>query len=680
MKLSKCRFAQTEVPFLGHIVGHGHLKVNPKSVESILKWQRPVDGGKKAVSAVRGFLGMAGWYRKFIPHFAAIARPLVDLTKKDAVWNWTPQCQQAFDALRRALTTAPVLILPDPNKDYILHSDASDYAMGEVLMQADDDGHLHPVAYASKVLNKHQRNYLTTDREAFALVWGLMHFNTYIEGHKYTLVTDHAALTHVKTRQDVNSRAHRLFMKLSPYHIDLYHAPGSTHYGADLLSREKEMLLLASSLSMHVHIDCDGDGGMCEWCVHDNVVPVMVLTEKRPRGRPKGSKAGTHKDDNTAEFEVESVIGRRPVSDKVNQYEYLVRWKNYSPSHDEWLTIDQLSGAHQIVSEFERKRQAVDFDSVGEFVDGCVAPPERFGCAHCRDSFVNRSALLVHNFYEHDESIPLSSVPCPDIVDPHVFAALQREDASLSFIIQYLRGRSFKSFSAGERKALMSHEFVFLDNDLVYCVERASLRTRSHMLSRLRLVVPLSQVTSIVMRTHVDIAHRALIHTYNKLRETWWWPGMFSSVARVVGGCVTCTRANRARFRSPTQPMPVPSGPWVVVHVDLVGPLPRTKAGHTWILVCIDRFSRSVEAFPLRDDELDSASLARHIINGVICRHGFMTVLVSDNGRNFVSALARAIYADRCSTAQHHSSPPASQRRRRACAQLHQDDAAQMDQ
>jgi len=200
VKLSKCKFAQLEVKFLGHLISQNSLKTNPEAVAAIAKWQRPVGTGAKAVTALRGFLGMAGWYRKFIPHLSHVAKPLYDLTKKKAAFIWTPECQAAFDTIRDALTCSPVLGIADPNKDYIVHTDASDWALGTMLAQLDENGDEHPIAYASKTLNSAQRNYDTTDREALAIVWALEQFNTYCEGHKYTLLSDHKALSYLKIK------------------------------------------------------------------------------------------------------------------------------------------------------------------------------------------------------------------------------------------------------------------------------------------------------------------------------------------------------------------------------------------------------------------------------------------------------------------------------------------------
>ena len=146
VKLSKCKFARIEVKFLGHLISQGEIKCNPEAIETIKNWKRPA-AGKNQVTAVRSFLGMVGWYRRFIPNFSTIAAPLYNLTKKNIKWNWTDECDIAFRTLCDIITKYPVLKAADPAKSYILHTDASDIGLGAVLMQYDDDNNLHPVAY-----------------------------------------------------------------------------------------------------------------------------------------------------------------------------------------------------------------------------------------------------------------------------------------------------------------------------------------------------------------------------------------------------------------------------------------------------------------------------------------------------------------------------------------------------
>jgi hypothetical protein len=185
-------------------------------------------------------LGTVGWYRKFIPHFTTLARPLYNLLKKDVPWEWTEECEQSFKQLRNALTTQPVLHVADPNRDYILRTDASDHGLGAFLMQKDDNGDTRLIACASRSLTPAEKKWSVTEREALAIPWALTHFNTYVEGHKYTCITDHAALRYLYNNK--TPRLYRLVSKLSPYELTIEYQPGKENHGPDLLSREHQLM------------------------------------------------------------------------------------------------------------------------------------------------------------------------------------------------------------------------------------------------------------------------------------------------------------------------------------------------------------------------------------------------------------------------------------------------------
>ncbi|KAL0379340.1 UNVERIFIED_CONTAM: Retrovirus-related Pol polyprotein from transposon [Sesamum radiatum] len=154
-KVSKCSFAQETISFLGHIVERGCIRMDPKKVQAIEEWQPPSD-----VHDLRSFLGLANYYRRFVKDYSKIARPMTDLLKKMETWNWTSQCQVSFDDLRRAMVTDPVLALPDMSKPFVVETDASDFALGGVLMQDD-----HPVAFESRKLKDVERCYSVHEKE-----------------------------------------------------------------------------------------------------------------------------------------------------------------------------------------------------------------------------------------------------------------------------------------------------------------------------------------------------------------------------------------------------------------------------------------------------------------------------------------------------------------------------------
>ena len=167
IQLTKCNFAVTEVEYLGHIVSDKGIRPDPKKISAIVNYPQP-----KTVRDIRAFLGLVGYYRRFIKHFADIAKPLTELIKKDTDFVWNTSQEEAFKTLTTALCEEPVLKYPDFTKPFILSTDASGVAVGAVLSQK-NNGYEHPVAYASRQLNKAERNYGGTERESFLLWYGL---------------------------------------------------------------------------------------------------------------------------------------------------------------------------------------------------------------------------------------------------------------------------------------------------------------------------------------------------------------------------------------------------------------------------------------------------------------------------------------------------------------------------
>ena len=168
----KCQFTRREVEYLGHIITPEGLKPNNKLVEAVRDYSPP-----KTVQQLRRFLGLASYYRRFVNQFAKVVEPLHRLTCKNVVFEWSQECQAAFQGLKKKLVTPPVLAYPNFDVDFILETDASHQRLGTVLSQRQEDGKLHPIAYASRALSGAEKNYGITDLETLAVVWAISHFH-----------------------------------------------------------------------------------------------------------------------------------------------------------------------------------------------------------------------------------------------------------------------------------------------------------------------------------------------------------------------------------------------------------------------------------------------------------------------------------------------------------------------
>jgi hypothetical protein len=189
-KLSKCEFWMKQVAFLGHVISKGGISVDLSKVQDVLSWNAPT-----SVSDIQSFLGLAGYYRRFIKGFSKISKPVTELLKKDKKFNWTPACEASFQELKKRVTTAPILVMPDMEKFFSIYCDAFGQRLGCVLIQ---DGHM--VAYASRQLRKHEEHYPTHDLVLAAIVHALKIWRHYLMGKRCELYTDHKSLKYIFTQ------------------------------------------------------------------------------------------------------------------------------------------------------------------------------------------------------------------------------------------------------------------------------------------------------------------------------------------------------------------------------------------------------------------------------------------------------------------------------------------------
>lgn len=227
----KCKFCKKELKFLGHVVTSAGLMVDPEKVEAVVRIPIP-----KSVSDVRRVVGLASWYRRYIPNFSTLTAPMTNLLRKNEPFVWTEECSKSLASIKDHLISAPILTCPDFTKKFYVQTDASDFGLGAVLTQIQDEGE-KVICYLSRSLTKVERRYSITEKECLAVLFAVEKLRQYLEGSHFTVITDHYSLKWLYSIKDPVGRIARWAVRLQQYDFDIVHRKGRDHVVPDALSR-----------------------------------------------------------------------------------------------------------------------------------------------------------------------------------------------------------------------------------------------------------------------------------------------------------------------------------------------------------------------------------------------------------------------------------------------------------
>ena len=593
VKASKCNWGKLEVKYLGHLISNKTVKPDPAKVSAVQSFPTP-----KCLKDLQTFIGLIGYYRRFVPNMATVAAPLYKLMKKNTEWKWEEKQESAMKELKHMLTSTPLLRLPDFTRPFILHTDANDTGLGAILCQEyTEDGVTteHPINYASRSLNKAERNYSTTDRECLALLWSIALFRPYLVGVHFTVYTDHSALQWLLDHKDSSSRLMRMVLRLQEYDYTVISRPGSANANADALSRLPALL------------------EQMEPIVHCVSVVTRTATSSLPAARRTGidPDLALHPDAYDYDAAVqESLRGRENAQDAQN---------TQSP-HTEDFDEEE---SDELISD-----DIIDIDETEMIMQISIPVLDIIE----EDIYDSDRSPIVHPLTQEELESKYDSDSEHEIHQQNLqpIAQAQRDDVKLS---------SF--FAAADTP---QSDFILHDN-LLYRVLDDEDRKESETTYKYRFVVPDSMKPMLLREYHDGVlaAHSGEQRTYDRIKQKYWWLNMKKEILDYVRSCTKCNcrKPYRRHQQIPVGSLPTPHQPFECVSIDILGPLPSTRRRNKYILVVTDHYTRWPIAIPLTSQR--TTTVATALIERVFCEYGFPATLLSDRGTNFLSNLMTSV-------------------------------------
>ena len=643
VNLSKCSFGMQEVHHLGHVVSNRGIAPDPRKIQAVIGMEPP-----KTVKQMQQFLGMLNWFRKFVPRFSETAAPLYQLTKKEHTWEWTTACAEAFEELKRALTSAPILLLPDPRQPFVLMTDASDKQIGAVVLQRSPHDHeLHPVVYQSRTLDIHQARYATIEKECLALVWAIQENRKYLYGQRFLVSTDHRPLQWLMTKADLTPKLMRWALTLQEYDFQIVYGPGKDNVIADALSR----LEIGDPRSVNEYREIDQDA------------PVMVAKVRQQNHDDGRSYVGrdllipaewwttawarSHK--LLRKHLRATIVGYDSQQADGKGFRFLLPKGTTSDQEDDEFYYMTLTGVKAyLVPELE--------------------PPPRTPEPCVLES--GASGLAV-NSTQGDivEEGPVNEVPniedllvnAPQDVDMDELRRLQREDATLLAIIHELQAVTADTRTTNAMEVPTKESPYFLDEagTLMHMEQFVTTTRRTY---RTQFVVPQSLREKVTYLHHASTvgAHLGIARTSVAIRERYYWPQMLFDIRQYVLACHCQGLKRRGQENNFADTALQSSWPNDLVAIDCAGPFPASASGNTYLVIMQDCFTRYVEIAAV--PRINAVTIADTIFHQWVQRYGPMLRLLSDNGTEFDNELVVKGLCDLCgirkifTTAQHPQS------------------------
>lgn len=676
----KCSFLKKEIAYLGHVISDKGVQPDPKKIKAVIDFPIP-----KSQKNIKQFLGLVGYYRRFIPDFAKIAKPLNLLLKKGETFEWSHFQQNAFNILKNKICSEPILQYPKFDQPFIVTVDASNFAIGAVLSQGKIGQDL-PISYASRSLNSAEINYSTTEKELLAIVWAVFYFRPYLFGRKFVLVTDHRPLTWLHKLKDPVSRLARWKIRLSEFDFTIVYKPGKNNVNADALSRNPSDSSCSQINSLSTLVDSKMESARHfssnemlrektiptdkqktdSRCI-EKIVERVFVSHGIPCYEPRNScnplkyrKSCDIRPDTESSavlslegcipdcadvHPVDRDVGPRCGDSGLHEGEVHSHGDALSRNalNDETLTNVTISNSCLTYSKDKvtmgkgHTLNLISSDRVlntpanKELIDNKLLD---------RNVLQNQNLPLGHVTVLLSQNRYIFNLAVKDRSDGKVFlniisSAISRlkvsmESLKVNIVKISKHGNDLNGISWSSFEQIIRQHFA--GSGLRICICSGEIKFPSK-----------GERENIIKEYHESTwgGHKGVSKTYWRIRENFYWGKLKTDVENFIRLCQKCQENKLVRMKN-RQPMKItdtPTQPFEKIQIDIVGPLPKTSAGNEYILTIQDNFSKYSDAIPL--PVINSVSVAYALAEEFISRHGGPRVIHTDQGRNFTSGMMK---------------------------------------
>lgn len=549
-QMDKCEFIKKELLYLGHLVTTEGLKPNPEKIKAVQDFKIP-----ETQKQLKGFLGLLSYYRRFIPNFATICKPLTKRLKKGAKIIPTDEDYiECIEKCKTLLCNEPILQFPDYSKEFIVTTDASDVGIGAVLSQG-PIGQDKPICYASRTLNDSEQNYSATEKECLAMVWACKQFRPHIFGRKFKLYTDHMPLKWLFNLKEPNSKLMRWRVKLSEYDFEIEYKKGKQNTNADALSRLPTINCNNIFDDMNLD-DMDPTGEIHSLInlslqVHDD--QTNDPPDELPELNAETISQILHPTENSPENNsIEQNVDPEPSNADFNEH--------HSENNDTIHSVEDNTKA-----EIPIKEDPINFCS-----NQIIIKSQRR----------NKNAQFSRLFTETKSPKIRVTVYLPKI---------NREAFVINLIKEYVQPR-------------VKYGLYFEDENDYPTIQKIISENFDTTISLTRYKIFLTDIEDEItqlelIKTEHDLSHRGIQENTLKLKEKYYWPNLQKSVQKLINNCETCNlnKYDRNPIKVPLKLTETPEKPFQKLHMDITH-----YDGHM-ILTMIDDFSKYGQAYLLND-------------------------------------------------------------------------------